>query len=653
MPRETLDIRLFNHGIYSRPDAQDIPLESASDSDNVDGDLYEGKLGGIPESDTTRTLGFDAFNYAWIKRTNGLWDLVYATDAAGSSAIKVIKDFYNASPTASATTLSVFGTSLVSQNQSVHIGVRDASSTYIATAPQWMGWVGYGQFGGSAPSELTGTTAEIARPSNGAGSIYVSAKSVNAGTGVFDILKVYEYTTSMVYDGFQESPLNGTIVTYTPSSDTNGASVDLTITAHTIASISARASAVKVYRREKDTTTGNYTLWRLLGTLDIVATTGTTEGGKAFTWSGTTSKTCTLNDDNSYIGGTYEAETGMPETLTSSIVYYELSTDINNYLFVSRCVKSGIPDASRYLFRSKQYRYDMFDWSNDYLVLPTIPTAMKSFAGRLFVWDENDTYIINPDTLEIEDVINGMGCLYSRGATVTEYGMFWCDKKNAYWHDGRNAKVISEPIKSTSVLKDGTGAAHWHGFSFSYSSTNTTLFRSTPITVFNSQKNIVLFFIPYTTTPTTNVWAYNVVKNRWDKFTSFASSGTTSGAVVGRSGEIYWADGTTNLIYLFVGSAKKVFTWYSQNMTFDDVSQKKIFYHLIVDYSGSAPATLNYSIDNGTNWRALTNTTEIKNGSGVWEKQKTLKIKIVGNANGTTVINNIGIVFRRYVGKRD
>lgn len=651
MPRETLDIKLFNYGIYSKPDAQDIPLESASDSDNVDGDLYEGKLGGIPANDTDYTAyAWNAVNYSWLKRNNGKWDLIYNSGDT-IHAIFGVLDFYG-TKASSSISLSNNGVSIIPQNQSVHIGTRNDSSPYNAVAPQWVGWVEYGQFGGSAPtSDLISGTAELTRPSNSAGSIYVSAKSVNAGTGVFDTLKIYEYCASMVYDGFQESPLGSEIVTYTPSSETNGASVDITITANTVASISARVNAVKVYRREKDTTTGNYTLWRLLGTLSIIGTTGTTEGGKAFTWSGTTSKTCTLNDDNSYIGGTYEAETGMPETLTSSIVYYEISADLNNYLFVGRCVKTGIADASRYLFRSKQYRYDMFDWSNDYLILPTIPLAMRSYNNRLFVWDENDTYIINPDTLEIEDTINGMGCLASRSVAVTEYGMFWCDRKNAYWHDGRGAKVISEPIKSTDTTKD------WHGFSKEYdSSNNQKLFNYTPVVVFNSQKNTILFIIPYTTT--CNVWAYNIVKNRWDKYLNFEHTESSSGAVVGREGEVYWSNSHTSagsryLVKLLSESTKRVFTWYSQNITFEDVSQKKAFYNLIVDYSGSAPATLQYSIDNGVNWRNLTNTTEIKDSSGNWEKKKTLKIKIVGNADGTTVINNIGIIFRRFIGKRD
>lgn len=667
MPRQTLDIKTFQYGIFSRPDAQDIPLESASDSNNVDGDMLEGKLGGVPETQNTslRTVGFDAINYAWIKRHSGssvVWDLIYNTGDT-SNTVKGITDFYG-TPSAISALSSVINNnalSMVTQHQAVHIGVRSDQTAYLALAPYWVGWVGYGQFGSSIPGAIVPVTAELTIPTSSTnGDLYISSLTATGGggTGVFDVNKVYEYTTSMVYDGFQESPLSAAIYPYTPSSTGNRDYIDINLIAYecnTDWKRKARVSACKVYRREKDTTTGNYTLWRLLGTLSIttitvgVDVTGTTEGGKTYTW--TTSgghKVTSLRDDNSFIGGTYEAETGMPETLTSSIVWYELGTELNNYLFVTRCLKSGIADASRYLFRSKSYRYNMFDWSNDYVVLPTIPLCIKAFAGRIFVWDENDTYIVNPDTLEIEDSITGAGCLSPRSVTITEYGMFWCDRKNAYHHDGRNFKIISEPIKSTDTTKD------WHGFNKQYNlDSQALLFNYTPIVVFNAQKNIVLFIIPYATGSTSSVWAYNVIKNRWDKYESYVTTGSSSGAVVGRSGEIYWADGTTYLPQIMLGSSKKQFTWYSQNITFGDVSQKKGFYNLIVDYTGSTPSTLQYSIDNGSNWRNLTNTTEIKDAGGLWEKKKTLKIKIVGHSNGTTIVNNLGIVYRPMAGKRD
>ena len=42
--------------------------------------------------------------------------------------------------------------------------------------------------------------------------------------------------------------------------------------------------------------------------------------------------------------------------------------------------------------------------------MPNTATAMETFNGRLYVYSENETYIVNPDGMFIEDTIKGIGC---------------------------------------------------------------------------------------------------------------------------------------------------------------------------------------------------------------------------------------------------
>ena len=44
----------------------------------------------------------------------------------------------------------------------------------------------------------------------------------------------------------------------------------------------------------------------------------------------------------------------------------------------------------------------MFNWIEDYLVLPSTPTALASFQGRLYAFDKQNTYRIDPNNLIIE-----------------------------------------------------------------------------------------------------------------------------------------------------------------------------------------------------------------------------------------------------------
>jgi hypothetical protein len=84
----------------------------------------------------------------------------------------------------------------------------------------------------------------------------------------------------------------------------------------------------------------------------------------------------------------------------------------------------------------------------------------------------------------------------------------------------------------------------------------------------------------------------------------------------------------------------------------DDISQLKKFYKLYCDsLIVSGTISLYYSIDSGTNWRSLTNTTDIKDISGIWEKKGSIKLKITGTT-GVNSVSALSVVYRELVGVR-
>ena len=98
------------------------------------------------------------------------------------------------------------------------------------------------------------------------------------------------------------------------------------------------------------------------------------------------------------------------------------------------------------MYKSKPYRFDQFNFLEDFLVLPTTPTALAAFNGRIFVFDDNNTYQIEPNNLYIEDVIEGTGCMGQDAVFVNDYGMCFADKNSIYLHDGRRPVSIGESI---------------------------------------------------------------------------------------------------------------------------------------------------------------------------------------------------------------
>ncbi len=646
MPRERFAITDFG-GIIKRADAEDIPDNAASDSNNIDGDAPEGYCQAIPIALTKPNLNNlcqASRLFEWIKTKDSLWNLVHV-DAAN---INVMADFYHTTaPTAGMTPVACAATSMVSHNEEVHVAVGNDGVT-AASAPNWTGYCDYAQFGGSTLGWKS-LSAVLARPTYTTDyTISTITPHTSAGSNIFDVTKTYQYNISAVYDGLQESPLGSSFQSITLSGIPDADYLTMTITIVGVASLNPRITGYKLYRREVDvilgTAGGDKTLWKLQCEFNATATVAYVDrNGSNISW-GTSGadKTVIYVDNNTDLYSSYEEQTGMPETLTSSDVYYILNTDLNAFHFVAGCTKTGLPDASMMMFRSKQYRYDMFDWTNDYLKLPTVPTAIKAYNGKIWVFDENNCYRINPEGMYIEDPTAGVGCLSQRSITVTDYGMFWCDIKNSYWHDGEKIIPIGNAIKSEIV-----SGAHWHGFNADNVLGHQGL---TPVVVFHAPKNTILFIIPdyAALNGESNVWAFHVQKKRWDKWLAFTSAPASTvgfGAFSGRLGEVYVSTGTS-LVEALGGATWRAFYWVSKILDFDQPARQKVFYKLNTDNTTTTAApTFTYGKDRAVPTSSLTGG-EFKSG-GDYEVGKLMQIEINEATGYGNIVRSIEILLRK------
>ena len=136
------------------------------------------------------------------------------------------------------------------------------------------------------------------------------------------------------------------------------------------------------------------------------------------------------------------------ETLPHMKVKWGLSTVLGNYHVVGRCDVRG-EDYSQYLIVSKPSRFNVLDWSTDWIKLPNQPTALTSFNGKVYAFDRHNTYRIDVANKVIEDVFEGIGCSGPDAVIVTEYGMVYADMHNIYLHDGTAPKPVGGPIKDS------------------------------------------------------------------------------------------------------------------------------------------------------------------------------------------------------------
>lgn len=625
MPKRTLNIRTFDKGIISSVPYSDIPDNAATwhssnaylQTHNINPNA-NGKLQGLPQSSIFNANAYaqevDKIN-GWIKKDDGKYTLVF--DSVTGTDIDVIEDFYG-TPASTASVSTNAATSIITRNQEAHVGCGSNNAA-------WVGYLSDGIFGGATPTAIYAVSQRllhyhnIGSPTDG---YFTLSAIASAGTSEFDSAKAYHWTYSLVYDGYQESPLNEVFNTVRPDS-TEIITVTLTALggATNPTAFNQRITGVRVYRSQYTDgfSADSREFFRLIKEIDINDGSWSTSGSD---------KVYTFTDDNTVSGTSYEAQTGISEEALYSYADYTISAEVNGYHFIANCVLPipEIDDGAHFLIRSKRERFNMFDLVNDFLRLPTVPTAMAGHNGRLFVWDSNRTYVINPEGLYIEQTLEGSGCVSHTTWVSTNYGLFWADSNRAYRYYNNSIEEISLAIE--------------------------TDFPAIDQVIFDAEYNFVMFFSG------NNVWTYHVTKNRWDYIGTVAVttvSGNTRGAFAGRYGETYCAtdSATLYLVKLFGGTTKRGWGFSSKEFAIEEVGQYKVWYYLLLRSTGTITTTFSTNpLASTPTWTAIGVDNKIDDGSGNWIKAKSIKFNMTAAA-GDNIVDDFEITFRTLVGKYD
>lgn len=721
MPRQIVEIPKFNYGVISAVDAQDIPIEAASDNLNIDGDAGEGRLQGIPTDTEYQTSGSTALTNVKLGEfieNNGTYDFIYHN--ANTDKIIKITDFYGTKTVLDLVTSNVSdNASIIQNNKEVHIGTGSGSSNI----PKWAGYsehsvfpdeddffigVGLDDMVGRPIGAYTGTeTAVFEVEIDGTGTpdtfkwrknggSYTTLISITAGvhtlsdgitiafgattghtlgdkwfvsiykTGTFvvedaeckksgsivlygDINQIipditthsgtesnfldgytYRWMGSFIYDGYQESPAFYEVTGFFQQSALGSATTDyctvrvyLPKTITEAYNFNKRITGINIYRSESTSSLGSFGLMRLIRSIQLDEFTNVdVDTGGFYT---------EFTDYGGSTGTTYEENTGIPETLDDTILNYALAARGNNYLFIGQCSHSEIPDAGRYIFRSKELRYDMFDWSKDFLVMPKPITALAFYDGKLWAWSLNKIYRINPEGLYIEDDYENAGALNSRAVHTNDFGMFWGNQINAYMYQGGTITPIGDMIKNSK-----SSGKSWGTFLF------TTL---TDLIVTSDAKKGYVLFVNERTDSTAKyfAWGYNPFKKRWDAF-SFAGYATSAngGTFKGKDGEVYISNGT-GTYKLMRNTGYQAWEWYSQEMDFGESGQDKSMVMMKADTSGTV------SINYGTN--RSTPSTAYTSGTLINQYKKSIRAKLSA-ASGSNFCNALEFIARPLIGKR-
>tara|TARA_Y100000593_G_scaffold12908_1_gene23986 strand:+ start:22 stop:3819 length:3798 start_codon:yes stop_codon:yes gene_type:complete len=452
---------------------------------------------------------------------------------------------------------------------------------------------------------------------------------VDQGSGEFltSSFKKYYYKYSLLYDNYQESPLSIERFTGWESgvnADTSNTNITITIN-NPLESLNKRINAIRLYRAEshKDLSSPD-TLFRLVG--QIPFDTSWDDVG--------INKVKTFRDTLYSVTSTYEAATGMSELMFNTIVNRGLSTELNNVLFAADCYHKEIPGAELYLFKSMPFKYDIFDWSKDFLILPQRPIALEAFNGRIYVFTKDLTLIVDPNTFYIEDTYKGFGIQNKDAVAISEYGMCYADRNNVYLHNGKQPVEIGTPILEN--LYDSTA-----GYKELYSDDFDMKVE------YDSVNQSFLIFVS-----NEKFYSYNLMSKRWDLNNAKTNSVLLS-TLYTNAGVIYWCVDSSVVKGYKVGtsSTRKSWTWVSKMLTFGQQSQDKKIYRLDIPYKGTAP-TINHGYDGDTVDDSGDDDSTLPVGDGfglaskkIKDKKRSIQVKLAGSAD--TIVESIGVIIRR------
>jgi hypothetical protein len=445
---------------------------------------------------------------------------------------------------------------------------------------------------------------------------------LDTGVGDFQDDATYFWKCSYMYDGYQESPLS-LAYSHTPAVNKN---IEVTLDLYNLLRIPKRVSHIVLYRAEDSDNVGSAnpdSFYRLVKKMKIDTSFALQSDG----WGDEDYRQKIHVDQLNNAGSSYEARNLMPETLETSIINYALSTQINSMHIVGKCYKTEISDATNFLFKSKVNNFDQFDWTTDFLRLPTVPTSLASFNGRIYAFDENNTYRINPQGFYIEDTFEGAGCSGPQAVLVTEYGMCYCDKNNIYLHDGKSPKPIATPILTGGTFSWHNVTEPEYGFKVMFDA---------------KRKSFMIFFLG--SDNNNYAWAYNLIHNRWDLL-HFHDSQNPEGVLHGKNGELFVAVSGTYLAH-YLGSTSTTldaWEWRSKYMTMNEDTVKKKFYDVNVINGGTAP-TITYGVDGDTTPADTLSSGKVQS---THSKSKSLQIKLVQAAGATNTVDSVGVLYRR------
>lgn len=365
---------------------------------------------------------------------------------------------------------------------------------------------------------------------------------------------------------------------------------------------------------------------------------------------------------------TFEQNTGYAATLDNMNIHWATSCISNAYHIIGNCWSEELEDVDTWLFRSKPFRYNTFDWSREYLVLPSKPTALVSYGGRVYAFSASRVYVIDPIAFDIEETWEGVGCDSEKSIVSTESGLFWASRTGIYQFVANEVVPIGLAVNRLykppkhNVLNGGQKEdVGWLNHHTSFA----------PVCVYSPVQNSLIVYYRYRRSsngsPVSAGLMYHVPTGRWVPFT-VANFQITS-AHTNSLGDVMYARDTLGSLGFFRAFTKTddYRRWRFVSRQYGEKGAVHKYYHAYVstsdinNVSGQPPAVIFYNNDSAYNDGVLAPATTAldnndylhkyeltENGNQSWNESRTFAIELIDSV-GTSGIDcsDVTIIRRR------
>jgi hypothetical protein len=378
--------------------------------------------------------------------------------------------------------------------------------------------------------------------------------TLNTNSGNFNFsTNEYFYKYSFLYDGFQDGPLCSLEVMANGTLTGTGDYADAIEISMTLRGVPARVTHINLWR--KDNRDAEYRIVKSIKYDSSWKYEPLVSSEPSTLISGRAQKRI-IDRGGQY--ASYEALSGMPETINNFTIGYKYSTEINGELFIAGCKADFIDSSENFIFKSQPGKFSMFNWLDFRIDLKDTVVGIENYLGRVYAFTKDNCYVINPASMSVDDVYHGLGIKHSKCVYANKHGLVVASNDNIYLNiqGGMAFTPIGNAIYTSN---DKSITETWQNIDKQTIKIGWSEKKSSYIIFFHDGKQ--------------KAWLFNPQSTRWDliDFPVDVKDITTSidGLTVYSTG--------TNLYSMFTSPLKRVWKWFSKAFTVGNPTQDKFF----------------------------------------------------------------------------